>query len=134
MPYFAFKCNTTAAFGGAMAKMFHLFSLNQDEYLSHYHKRPNVESTFSMVKANFGDSLRSRTDVALTNEVLAKVFCDNLVRLVQAIFELGFTPMFFDDEDTDQSDQDLHSTALPPAPEDDPTAVWTWVCAATRVS
>ena len=42
-PYILFKSNTTAAEGGLMAKMFHLYNLNRDEYLSHYHKRTNVE-------------------------------------------------------------------------------------------
>ena len=50
------------------AKMFHFFSLNRDEFLRHYHKRSNVESTFSMIKAKFGDSVRSKTDVAMKNE------------------------------------------------------------------
>jgi transposase len=47
-PYIAFKSNTTADQGGTMARMFHLYNFNRDEYLSHYHKRSNVESTFSM--------------------------------------------------------------------------------------
>jgi len=38
----------------------------------------NVESCFSMMKRKFGDSLRSRTDVAMVNEALAKIVCHNL--------------------------------------------------------
>jgi transposase len=53
-------------------KMYHMFQLNRDEFLAHYHKRSNVESTFSMVKAKFRDHIRSKTDVAMTNECLAK--------------------------------------------------------------
>jgi hypothetical protein len=71
-PYICFKSNTTAAGGGLMAKMFHLYNLNRDNYLSHYHKRSNVETTFSMIKAKFGDSIRSKTDTAMVNEALAK--------------------------------------------------------------
>ena len=37
--------------------MFHLYNPNRDEFLSHYHKRSNVETTFSMIKAKFGDHL-----------------------------------------------------------------------------
>ena len=33
-----------------------------------YHKRSNVETTISMIKAKFGDSLRSKTDTAMVNE------------------------------------------------------------------
>jgi len=39
--------------------MFHYFQFRCDEFLAHYHKRSNVESTFSMIKAKFGDHLRS---------------------------------------------------------------------------
>ena len=39
--------------------MFHYFQFRRDEFLAHYHKRSNVESTFSMIKAKFGDHLRS---------------------------------------------------------------------------
>ena len=90
-PYMAFKCNTTAEMGGTLAKMFHLFNLNRDEYLSHYHKRSNAESTFSMVKAKFDDGLRSKTDVALANEAMAKILCHNICCLIQAACELGVT-------------------------------------------
>lgn len=37
-------------------KCFHYFSFKREEFLRHYHKRSNVESTFSMVKAKFGDA------------------------------------------------------------------------------
>ena len=39
---------------------------------------------FSMVKAKFGDALRSKTDTAMVNECLAKLLCHNLVCLVQS--------------------------------------------------
>ena len=45
--YSPFKTNTTAAGGGLYEKMFHYFCLKREEYLQHYHKRSNVESTFS---------------------------------------------------------------------------------------
>jgi hypothetical protein len=49
--------------------MFHYYCFNKDEFLSHYHKRSNVESTFSMIKAKFRDHVRSRTDAGMMNEV-----------------------------------------------------------------
>ena len=61
-----------------------------------YHKRSNVESTMSMIKAKFRDHVRSKTDVAMKNEVLCKVLCHNICRLIHAIHELGITPTFAD--------------------------------------
>jgi diadenosine tetraphosphatase ApaH/serine/threonine PP2A family protein phosphatase len=82
-PYIAFKSNTAANEGGTLARMFHLYNLNRDDYLTHYHKRSNVESTFSMVKAKFGDSIRSKTDTAMVNEALCKILCHNICCLIQ---------------------------------------------------
>ena len=62
---------------------------------AHYHKRSNVESTFSMIKRKFGDSLRRKTDTAQVNETLAKVLCHNLVVLIHEMYELGIEPTFF---------------------------------------
>ena len=53
--------------------MFHYFQYRRDEFLAHYHKRSNVESVFSMIKAKFRDHVRSKTDVAMVNEVLCKI-------------------------------------------------------------
>ena len=80
--------------GGLWAKLFHYFNLNRDEFLSRYHQRSNVESTFSMAKAKFGDSVRSKTDIAMTNEVLAKFVCHNICCLISAMYELGISPTF----------------------------------------
>ncbi len=92
--FILFRANATGSVGGLYAKAFHLFSLNREEYLSHYHKRSNVESTFSMMKAKFGDFVRSKTDVAMKNEVLCKILCHNICCLISAIFELGVQPVF----------------------------------------
>lgn len=46
------------------------FTYRRDEFMAHYHHRSNVESTFSMIKRKFGDSLRTKTDTAMVNEVL----------------------------------------------------------------
>jgi transposase len=77
------------------ARMFHFFSYNRDEFMQHYHKRSNVETTFSMIKAKFGTRIRSKTPVAQVNELLCKVLCHNLCCLVQAIYELGIEPEFW---------------------------------------
>jgi transposase len=65
------------------------------EYLKHYHKRSNVESTFSMIKAKFRDHVRSKTDVAMKNEVLCKIICHNIFCLIQESHELGIDTSFW---------------------------------------
>ena len=47
-----------------------------------------------MIKAKFGDSVRSKCDVAMKNEVLAKVVAHNICCLISAIYELGIEPTF----------------------------------------
>ncbi len=73
----------------AWARMYHLFVYQRDTFLAHYHQRSNVESTFSMIKAKFGDSLRSKSDVGQMNEVLCKVIAHNLCVLIACIHEIG---------------------------------------------
>jgi hypothetical protein len=51
-----------------------------------------------MMKRKFGDSIRSRNDVAMVNEVLAKVLCHNLCVLIMSQCELGIEPVFWTDE------------------------------------
>ncbi|HWB08378.1 MAG TPA: transposase [Pirellulales bacterium] len=95
-PYIPFKRGTSGAAGGLWLKLFHYFSLNKEEFLPRYHRRSNVETTFSMVKSKFGDSVRSKTDVAMKNEVLAKLVCHNVCCLISAMFELGLDPVFWE--------------------------------------
>ena len=81
--------------GGMFTKMFHLLQLKQDEFFAQYHQRSNVESTFSMIKRRFGDSLFSKTEPAMKNEVFCKVLCHNLVVLIHEMCELGIDPVFW---------------------------------------
>jgi transposase len=97
-PFIAFKSNTTAKQGGTMERMFHWYNANRDDYMNHYHKRSNVETTVSMIKAKFGDAIRSKTDVAMTNEALCKVLCHNLCCLIQSAHELGIDATFWGKE------------------------------------
>jgi transposase len=93
-PYICFKAGHTGKGGGMWEKMFHYFQFNREQFLAHYHKRSNVESTVSMIKAKFRDHVRSKTDIAMKNEVLCKVLCHNICCLISAIYELGITPTF----------------------------------------
>jgi transposase len=95
-PFIAFQKSATGGIGGVFKKMFHYFSLNQEDFLARYHKRSNVESTFSMIKAKFGDAVRSKTEIAMKNEALCKVLAHNICCLISAIYELGIEPKFIE--------------------------------------
>lgn len=97
--YAAFKNNTTGAVGGIYERMWHLFNLNREDYLRHYHKRSNVESTFSAVKRKFGELVRSKTDTAQRNEVLCKFVCHNVCCLIHAAYELGLPVLPREEDD-----------------------------------
>ena len=96
MPYIPFKTSATGDGGGSILwnKMWHFYNLNRDVFLTHYHKRSNIESTFSMIKGKFGDYIRSKGDIAQMNEALCKVLCHNICVVIQSIFELGIEPTF----------------------------------------
>ena len=96
----SFRDNATGNIGGAYQQMFHYFMFRREEFLQHYHKRSNIESTFSMIKRKFGDSLRSKTDVAMVNEALCKILCHNLVVLIHETYELGVDPVFWMKKET----------------------------------
>ena len=94
-PFIALKSDSSGAAGGTWTKMYHYFHFRKTDFLQHYHKRSNVESTFSMMKRKFGDSLRSKTDVAMINETLCKILCHNLVVLIHEMHKLGIDPVFW---------------------------------------
>jgi transposase len=94
-PYIAFKDNTTGAVGGLFQKAFNYYKAFHEDFRKHYHKRSNAESTFSMIKAKFGDAIRSKTDVAMANEALCKILCHNICCLIQSMFELGIEATFW---------------------------------------
>jgi transposase len=93
--YIPFKSNSAQGEAGTLwEKMYLYYNFRREEFLKHYHARSNAESTFSMLKAKFGDSVRSKTDVAMKNEVLLKCLCHNIVVVHQSQIELGIEPIF----------------------------------------
>jgi transposase len=111
MPYIPFKTNSKPRWGlgtqqthdqngkwrrktSLWRQMYHYYEFNQTWFMQQYHKRSNVESTFSMIKAKFGDGLRSRTKTAQINEALCKVLAHNLCCVIQSMYELGVKPDF----------------------------------------
>ena len=94
--FIPFKSNSVQGEAGTLwEKMFLYYQFRREEFLAHYHLRSNAETAFSMVKAKFRDHVRSRTDVAMKNEVLCKVLCHNIVVVHQSHVELGIEPVFW---------------------------------------
>lgn len=91
VPYIAWKSNSKATNkegNHLWNKLYHYYALNQEKFFEHYHKRSNVETTFSMIKAKFGGALRSKTRTAQINEALCKILAHNLCVLIQSMCEL----------------------------------------------
>ena len=91
-PYIPFKSNTTGHGSPMWRRLYGYFMLNEVSWKEHYHKRSNVETTFSMIKGKFGDSLKSKSETGQINETLLKVLCHNICVLIQAMHEYGVTP------------------------------------------
>lgn len=81
--------------GNLWRQMYHYYEFNHKWFMQQYHKRSNVESTFSMIKAKFGDSLRSKTKTAQINEALCKILAHNICCVIQSTFELNIKPDFW---------------------------------------
>jgi hypothetical protein len=100
-PYIAFKINNTGLGKGRSGqehkkpsgklwqKMYHTFQMHEEEFFTHYHQRSNVETVFSMIKAKFGNEVRSKNETAALNEVLCKIVCHNICVLITMMFEFG---------------------------------------------
>lgn len=94
-PFVPFKTNHRGDTDSPMwNRLFHFFHLNKDEFLPHYHKRSNVESTFSAMKRKFGDCIRSKSPVAQKNEALMKVLCHNIVCVIHEVQQSGAVAAF----------------------------------------
>lgn len=93
--FIPFKSNSQANGNGMLwKKLYHYFQLNNEDFLSHYHKRSNAETTVFMIKAKFGDAVRSKSWTAQLNEVLCKVIAHNICCLIQEMYELEISQSF----------------------------------------
>jgi transposase len=94
--FIPYKSNSVIGEAGSLwEKMYLYYNFRREDFLAHYHQRSNAESTFSMVKAKFRDHVRSKTDVAMKNEVLCKLLCHNICVVHQSHVELGIEPVFW---------------------------------------
>ena len=93
-PYIPFKSNTTGQGSPMWKRLYAYFTLNEDMWKGHYHRRSNVETTFSMVKGKFRDSVRAKSRVGQVNEILLKCLCHNICVLIRATSEWSITPLF----------------------------------------
>lgn len=94
--YIPFKTSATGRSKGSRLwrRMYRYFQFNEEEFLSHYHKRSNSETVFHMIKTKFGDKLKSKNFVSQKNELLCKVIAHNIVVLIHEMYELGINPEF----------------------------------------
>jgi transposase len=111
--FIPFKVNSVGDSGGLWQRMFHFFNFKRDEFLAHYHKRSNVESVFSSVKAKFRDSVRAKSDVAMKNEVYCKLLCHNICCVIQEQCELGIEAEFWQNERQPEESPDVLKMTRP---------------------
>lgn len=107
LPFIARKANTTGNTGGLFERMFHYYQYRREGFLNHYHKRSNLESTFSAVKRKFGDAVRSRNATAMVNEALAKFVRNNLCYVILSQIELGIDAEFWPKESAADEPRDV---------------------------
>jgi len=96
-PYIPFKKDATATPKGSKIwnKSYYYFQFHREEFLEHYHKRSNVESTFAAIKKKFGETLKSKNRTAQVNEMLCKILAYNITVLIRVIIEQGVDHEFF---------------------------------------
>lgn len=97
VPFIAFKANSKPSKkeNSVWNKMYHFYALHQEKFLREYHRRSNVESTFSMIKSKFSGSIRAKNKTSQKNEALAKILCHNICCLIQSMNEFGIKPDFW---------------------------------------
>jgi hypothetical protein len=94
IPFLAFKCNATGGGGGTWERVFRSYQANQEEYDRNCRKRNAAEATFSAIKRNYDDRVRSKDALAIKNEVLCKFLCHNICCVIKQMSEKGIEPKF----------------------------------------
>jgi transposase len=88
MPFMAFKDNTNPNQYSPeiWITIYKFFQENKEYFLKKYHKRSNVETTFSMVKMRLGEFLKCKNFEAQRNELMMKFVCHNICCLITQKF------------------------------------------------
>lgn len=95
IPYIAFykTCTLDADFKSKPWKdALSLWQKRAPEFMNRYYMRNNVEATFSALKRELGDRLRSKSTSGMINETLCKVLCHNISVLILSTYKLGINP------------------------------------------
>ncbi len=89
LPFVMFKDNSNPGEKSPeiWKRMYNYFKNNRENFLQHYHRRSNVESTFAMIKMKLGEFLKSKKYEAQRNELMMKFIVHNITCLVSEIFE-----------------------------------------------
>ncbi len=80
--------------GMVWKKLYHFFEFQNDAFLEKYHKRSNAETCVFMIKAKFGDNVRSKKWTAQVNEALCKVIAHNICCVIMEMHTLGIKGKF----------------------------------------
>jgi len=91
MPYIVFKENANPSKHSPeiWIQMYNYFIKNKKYFMKKYHKRSNVETTFSMVKVRLGEFLKCKNFESQRNELMMKFICHNICCLISQIFDNG---------------------------------------------
>ncbi len=98
MPYLLFDSRNTGYSGGLFERWFNYYRFSRDEFMRYYRKQTKAETVVYMIKNNFLHRVVSRTETAITNEILCKVICHNLWVLIREHHKLGLDPVFWGEE------------------------------------
>lgn len=92
--YVPFKINASQHSHGGRVwnKMFYYFQMCREEFMEHYHKRSNIETTNMAIKSKFGDCLKNKNLISQTNELLCKLIAYNITVLISSMYELNIEP------------------------------------------
>jgi transposase len=116
LPLLKFKSNNLLDSGYAKSQlwknMWGLFNERFYVYMSHYNKRNNVESTFSMIKRKFGGRLFSVNCQAQINEALLRVLCHNICTLIRVLYELNVPITFPAETSISSKNEEVESTKV----------------------
>lgn len=92
LPYIPFKHSTkepTENSPEIWNKMFLIFRDNKEKFMKSYHKRSDVETTFSMVKMRLGEFLKCKDFDSQRSELMMKFICHNICCLIEEMYNNG---------------------------------------------